>query len=145
MKAKMVKRFLGPLVLVLAVAASGAQGASVDKLGVLCEIDLTKIKISNKPPPPSVPKSVFTLNTRKHCPSSTPPNPNQITLECLAKIPTCTPANPTSCWPAGKASNNQNVQCQVNGDACGAPGFFPAGKGTLNIDSSGNARLFCKR
>jgi hypothetical protein len=132
MKSKMAMRFLGPLVLVLAVAASaGAAEPATEKLGFLCELDLTGIK--NKPN--GIPMSVFTLDSRKHCPSGNPAPNRGITIECLAKIPG---------WPTGKSSNNKNYPCQFNGDQCGVPGFITTA-GTLNIDSSGNARLFCKR
>jgi hypothetical protein len=135
MKSKLAIRLLAPLALVLAVAApAGAQEPALEKLGFLCELDLTGIK---KPPgvPASVFKSHYTLSSRKHCPSGKPGPNRGITIECLAKI---------TGWPAGKASNNKNHPCKFNGDQCGVPGFITT-TGTLNIDSSGNARLFCKR
>ena len=132
MKSKMAMRFLGPLVLVLAVAApAGAQEPALEKSGFLCELDLTNIK--NKPN--GIPKSVFTLDSRKHCPSGNPAPNRGITIECLAKIPG---------WSGGKASNNKNHPCKFNGKQCGVPNFITT-TGTLNIDASGNARLFCKR
>jgi len=132
MIAKMALKVLGTLVLVLAVAApAGAQESALEKSGFLCELDLAGIK--NKPN--GIPQSVFTLDSRKHCPSGRPGPNRGITIECLAKIPG---------WSTGKASNNKNYPCQFNGDQCGVPGFIKT-TGTLNIDSSGNARLFCKR
>jgi hypothetical protein len=127
MKSKIVKRLLGPLAFVVAVAVpAGAQAASTEFEGFLCELDLSGIK--NKPP--GVPDSVFTFDSRKHCPG----NNKNITIECRASIPEWT----------GKASSNKNVPCRINGNQCGVPDFM-ATKSTLTISASGNAHLFCKR
>lgn len=132
MKSMIAMRLLGPLAFVVAAAVpAGAQEPALEKSGFLCELDLTGIK--NKPT--GIPKSVFTLDSRKHCPSGKPGPNRGITIECLAHIDE---------WPAGKSSNNKNHPCKFNGDQCGVPGFITT-TGTLNIDASGNARLFCKR
>jgi hypothetical protein len=119
-------RLLGPLAFVLG-AAVPAWGQATDLTGWLCEIDLSAISR-----PPGTPASVFTVDTRKHCPANPPSE--SITIECLANIPGWT----------GPSSANADVPCQINGDQCGRPGFFDAVDSSLNISSNGSARLFCK-
>jgi hypothetical protein len=128
MKPMIAARLLGPLALVLGTAVPAwAQDAATDFTGWLCEIDLSGISR-----PPGVPTSVFTFNTRKHCPANPPSE--SITIECLATIPG---------WK-GPSSTTSGVPCQINGDQCGAQGFFQAVDTSLNINSKGAARLFCK-
>jgi hypothetical protein len=128
MKPMIAMRLLAPLAFVLGAAVPAwAQEPSTTFTGWLCEIDLSGID-----PPPGVPASVFTFDATKHCPGN--PQSESITIECLATIPG---------WSGG-ASTNQDVPCQINGDQCGVPGFVGAGDSSLNINSQGKARLFCK-
>jgi hypothetical protein len=129
MKPMSATTLLGSLAIVVGAGVPvWAQVPSTDFTGWLCEIDLSHIGSR----PAGVPASVFTVDTRKHCPSSS--TAQSITIECNALVPGWT----------GSASTNQNVPCQFTGDQCGIlvdPRFVTA---SLNIDGSGNARLFCK-
>ena len=129
MKPMSATTLLGSLAIVVGAGLPvRAQAPSTDFTGWLCEIDLSRISSR----PAGVPTSVFTVDTRKHCPSSS--TAQSITIECNALVPGWT----------GSASTNQNVPCQFTGDQCGVlvdPRFVDA---SLNIGSSGDARLFCK-
>jgi hypothetical protein len=124
----LIMRLLGLAAFVLGAAVPAwAAGPATDLTGWLCEIDLSAI---NRPP--GTPASVFTFDTRKHCPANPPSE--SVTIECKANIPGWT----------GPSSTNSNVPCQINGDQCGVDGFFTAVGSSLNINSDGSARLFCK-
>jgi hypothetical protein len=131
MKPMIAMRSLAALAFVLSAAVPvRAQEPSTEFTGWLCEIDLSGI---NRPP--GVPASVFTFDSTKHCPGNIQGGQSEsITIECLASIPQWT----------GPASTNQNVPCRINGDQCGVPGFVSTTDSSLNINSAGNARLFCK-
>jgi hypothetical protein len=126
MKPMIAMRLLVPLAFVLGAAMPAWAQTATEFTGWLCEIDLSSI---NRPP--GVPASVFTFDTRKHCPAN--PSVESITIECLASIPGWT----------GPSSTNR-VDCQINGDQCGVTGFVSATDSSLNIASGGKARLFCK-
>ena len=149
MKPMIAIRLLGSLAFVLGTAVPvGAQEPATDFTGWLCEIDLTfpDSEYPNPNLPPGVrdrvPPSVFTNNTRKHCPAN--PAAESITIECRTEE-----GKPIPGW-TGSASTHQDVPCSFNGDQCGVPGFHNSTDEpssfdtTLNIDGSGNARLFCK-
>jgi hypothetical protein len=131
MKPMSATTLLGSLAIVVgAEVPVWAQTPSTDFTGWLCEIDLSRV--SGRPA--GVPTSVFTVDTRKHCPGSA--TDQSITIECKALIPGWT----------GSASSNQSVLCQFSGDQCGVSGFVDRRfvTASLNIDGGGNARLFCK-
>ena len=125
MKPMIAMRLLALAFVLGATVPAWAQTAT-DLTGWLCEIDLSAISR-----PPGTPASVFTVDTRKHCPANPPSE--SITIECLASIPGWT----------GPSSTNANGPCQINGDQCGRPGFFDAVGSSLNISTNGSARLFC--
>ena len=129
MKPMIVMRLLGPLAFVLGAAVPAwAQEPSTTFTGWLCELDLSGID-------PPVPTSVFTFDSTKHCPGNTQGGQSEsITIECLASIPN---------WTGG-SSTTKDVPCQISGDQCGVPGFVNATDSSLNINSNGDARLFCK-
>jgi hypothetical protein len=96
--------------------------------GWLCEIDTTEIQN----PPPNIPSSVFTFDSRKVCTGSNPDE--NIRVECRATIPNWT----------GSSSTNKDVSCQINRSQCGTNDFVFATGSSLNINSKGEARLNCK-
>lgn len=129
MKPMIAMRLLGSLAFVLGAAVPAwAQEPAKEFTGWLCELDLSEISR-----PPGVPTVVFTFDSTKRCPGNFQGGQNEsVTTECLAVIPNWT----------GSASANK-VDCEVDGAQCGVTGGTVT-DASLNIDSDGNARLFCK-
>jgi hypothetical protein len=130
MKPMIAMRLLGSLAFVLGAAVPAwAQEPAKEFRGWLCELDLSQISL---PPEYSGPLFVWTFDSTKRCPGNFQGGQSEsVTTECLAVIPNWT----------GSASTNK-VDCEVDGAQCGVTGGTVT-DASLNIDSAGNARLFC--
>jgi hypothetical protein len=137
MKAKVLTRFLAPMILLLGTALPAwGQQPSTRFQGFGCRIDLTAVARV----PAQFRAVLLTTDTVKNCPGNRPAPNFQISCDLL--IPG---------WPSSLRINTKRHACEIDGEQCGFPRMFVSDNTHLLIEPVvingeifGDAQLRCQ-